>query len=209
MEPTGLNDAYALDGPEDIARLYSRWADSYDHGFAADMEYRLPAEVAAAFLRADPPAGAVLDAGAGTGLLAEALRAMGHDAAIDAIDLSAPMLDRARAKGLYRALHLADLTRPLPAIGPYGGIVSSGTFTHGHVGPGALAGLLALAAPSALVAISVNAGVWDRLGFAAAIAALPITALDRREVAIYGQAAARADPAHAADRALIVTFRKQ
>lgn len=207
MSTPGLTDAYALNGPQDCARLYAGWADSYDSGFAAGMEYRLPAEVATAFHRAGPPGGPVLDAGAGTGLLAAALRNLGHAGDIDALDLSPEMLERARAKGLYRHLALADLTRPLPPLGPYGGIVSSGTFTHGHVGPGALPGLLALAVPGALVALSVNAGVWQRLGFAPALAALPIRDLDLHEVAIYGQAAAEADPAHAADRALIVTFR--
>lgn len=207
MEPASLNHAYALQGPDDCARLYAGWADSYDDTFAASMAYRLPAEVAAAFHRAGPPEGAVLDAGAGTGLLAAALRTLGHAGAIDALDLSAPMLERARTKGLYRELALADLTRPLPPMGPYAGLVSSGTFTHGHVGPEALPHLLALAAPGALVALSVNAGIWERKGFAAALAALPITALDRREVAIYGQSAAMADPAHASDTALIVTFR--
>jgi len=207
MTPPGLTDAYALSGPQDIARLYAGWADSYDTGFAAGMDYRLPAEVASALLRAGPVAGAVLDAGAGTGLLAAALRGLGFAGALDGIDLSDAMLERARAKGLYRALHRADLTQPLPRLGPYGGIVSSGTFTHGHVGPQALPGLLALAAPGALVALSVNAGVWEALRFPAALAALPIRDLDLTEVAIYGQAAALADPAHAADRALIVTFR--
>lgn len=207
MKTPGLTDAYALSGPADIARLYAGWADSYDTGFAAGMAYRLPAEVASAFLRAGPPGGAVLDAGAGTGLLAAALRGLGHQGALDAIDLSEAMLERARAKGLYRALHRADLTQALPPLGPYAGIVSSGTFTHGHVGPAALPGLLALAVPGALVALSVNAGVWETLGFPAALAALPIRDLDLTEVAIYGQAAAQADPTHAADRALIVTFR--
>ena len=207
MKTPGLTDAYALNGPEDIARLYAGWADSYDTGFAAGMAYRLPAEVASAFLRAGPPEGAVLDAGAGTGLLAAALRGLGFAGALDGIDLSEAMLERARAKGLYRALHRVDLTRPLPPLGPYAGIVSSGTFTHGHVGPDALPGLLALAAPGALVALSVNAGVWEALRFPAALDALPIRDLDLTEVAIYGQAAALADPAHAADRALIVTFR--
>ena len=63
--------------------------------------------------------------------------------------------------------------------------------------------------PGAVVALSVNRQVWDRLGFAPAFATLGnrITGLDLREVAIYGQAAKDRDPSHAADTALIVTFR--
>ncbi len=150
----------------------------------------------------------MLDVGAGTGLLAAALRGLGHRGAIDALDLSVQMLARAGEKSLYRALVEADLTAPLPAIGPYAGIVSSGTFTHGHVGPAALAGLLARAAPGAVVAMSVNAGIWATQGWEAVLAALPIHALDLQDVAIYGQSALSLDPSHAADRALIVTFRR-
>lgn len=208
MTPPGLTDAYALNGPEDCRALYAGWAGEYDAGFAASMDYRLPAEVAAAFLRAGPPAGPVLDAGAGTGLLAAALRGLGHGGAIDALDLSTAMLEKARAKALYRALVAADLTRPLPAIGPYAGIVSSGTFTHGHVGPSALGNLLTLGAPGALVALSVNAGIWDAQDWPGALASLPIRALDLGDVAIYGQAASALDPAHAGDRARVVTFRR-
>lgn len=208
MKPTGLTDAYALNGPQDCRALYAGWADEYDAGFAAGMDYRLPAEVAAAFLRAGPPEGPVLDAGAGTGLLAAALRGYGHQGALDALDLSVQMLARAGEKSLYRALIEADLTLPLPPIGPYAGVVSSGTFTHGHVGHGVLAGLLACTAPDAVVALSVNAGIWAAQRWEGALAALPITALDLRDVAIYGEAARLTDPAHAGDRALIVTFRR-
>lgn len=207
MEKPDLSNAYALNGAEDIRRLYAGWADSYDADFAQGMDYRLPAEVAAAFLRHAPPAGPVLDVGAGTGLLTQALRALGHAGPVDALDLSAEMLARAGTKGLYRDLIAGDVTKPLPCTG-YAGIVSSGTFTHGHVGPEAFGPLLDAALPGALFALSVNQGVWDSLGFGPALAALPLTGLDRAEVAIYGQRAARKDPGHAADRALIVTFRK-
>ena len=132
----GLAGAYALDGQDACLRLYADWAQSYDAGFAAAMEYRLPAHVAAAFLAAGPPAGPVLDVGAGTGLCAAALRAQGFAGPIDGVDLSQEMLDVAAAKGVYRALYRADVTRPLNLPEAYAGVVSAGTFTSGHVGPG-------------------------------------------------------------------------
>ena len=208
MPRPDLSNAYALKSADDCQWLYADWADSYDADFAAAMAYRLPAETAASFLRMRPLAGPVLDVGAGTGLLAAALRAMGQQGAIDALDLSAAMLAEAGKKRLYRQLIEADVTRSLPVSG-YAGIVSSGTFTHGHVGPEALAPLIAAALPGAVFALSVNAVVWDDLGFDPALRALgSITDLDQRAVAIYGQAAQTRDPAHAADTALIVTFRK-
>lgn len=207
MRTPGLTDAYALSGPDDIRRLYAGWAETYDTDFAAGMAYRLPAEVAAACLRAGPPVGPVLDAGAGTGLVAQALRGMGHAGAIDGVDLSPEMLERARAKTLYRALVQADLTQPLPLAGPYAAIVSSGTFTRGHVGPQALAHLLAVAAPGAVLAFSVNAAVWEASDFAGVLASLSVQGLDRVRVPIYGAKAHALDPAHASDTALIVTLR--
>ncbi len=201
----GLSHAYAIRSPEDCARVYAGWAASYDAGFAAGMDYRLPAHVAAAFLAAGGR-GPVLDVGAGTGLCAQALRAQGFGGEIDAVDLSAEMLAQAAGKGVYRALHRADITQPLPFAGRYAGLVSSGTFTHGHVGPAAFGPLLAVLEPGALMAVSVNLGIWDGLGFAAAFAALQGRLAVRQvlEVPIYGAAAAALDPGHAADRARIV-----
>lgn len=201
---SGLDDAYALNGPQDCARLYAQWAATYDGGFALGMDYRLPAHVAAAFLL-HGGAGPVLDVGAGTGLLAARLRGMGATFAIDGVDLSPEMLQMAGAKGLYRDLWQADVTRTLPMAGPYGGIVSSGTFTHGHVGPGAIDRLEQVAAPGALFALSINAGVFRSQRFDAALARRGAVTL--LEVEIYGEAAAQADPAHAADRGLIALWR--
>jgi len=227
MSRSDLSTAYTLSSPEDCRRLYADWAATYDRDFAAGMDYLLPAHVARAFLAAGGQ-GPVLDVGAGTGLLGAALRGAGLGGAgvggaepggaaatdpgpagaIDGVDLSAAMLAQAARLGLYRHLREADITRPLDLPGPYAGIVSSGTFTHGHVGPEALPHLLAVAAPGAVFALSVNAGIWDARGFPPALAALPVTDLAATPAPIYGPRAAARDPAHAADRALIVTFRK-
>jgi SAM-dependent methyltransferase len=205
---TDLNRAFALRSADDCRALYDAWAASYDAGFAEGMDYRLPAHVAAAFLAAGGT-GPVLDVGAGTGLLAAALRAQGLDGDIDGIDLSPAMLAAAGAKRLYRALVAADVTRPLTLAGRYRGIVSSGTFTQGHVGPEALPHLVAVAEPGAQVALSINARVFAAQGFDRALERLEGIAGRRLiEVPIYGAAAAARDPAHAADRALIALFRR-
>lgn len=199
---TDLDAAYSLDGPEDCRRLYAAWAATYDSGFAADMDYRLPAHVAAAFL-SHGGTGPVLDVGAGTGLLAEAFRTLSFQGKIDAVDLSQEMLDRAREKRIYTNLFAADVTSPLSLPRRYAGIVSSGTFTHGHVGPEAVERLETVASPGALFAISINAAVFDARGFDRALARRPdVTML---EVPIYGPASS--DSAHRADSALIALWR--
>lgn len=208
MTEPDLHSAFALRSPEEALELYRQWAESYDAGFAREMAYRLPAHVAGAFLAAGG-AGPVLDVGAGTGLLAEELRQMGFEGEIDGIDLSPDMLERATHKGLYRRLVQADVTQELPVKEGYAGIVSSGTFTHGHVGPEALGPMLAVAAPGAQFALSINAGVYAAQGFDVALEGMEgIADLQLIEVEVYGPAAAALDAAHAADRAMIALFRK-
>lgn len=205
-----LKGALALSGPEACLAYYRDWAASYDHGFASDMQYLLPAHVAAAFMGTGAQ-GPVLDVGAGTGLLAEALRGLGFDGPIDAIDFSPEMLAVAAEKRLYAGLHQADITRPLSLPQRYSGVVSSGTFTAGHVGPEALPHLLDVTLPGAQFALSINLRVWTARGFDTALQDLAaqrrITDRHEIEVQVYGAAAVRIDADHAGDRALIVLFR--
>jgi SAM-dependent methyltransferase len=206
----GLKGALSLTGPDACRDYYRAWADTYDNGFAVDMDYRLPAHVAAAFLGSGGE-GPVLDVGAGTGLLAERLREMGFAGAIDAADFSAEMLGVAAGKRLYRSLFQVDITKPLTVPRQYRGIVSSGTFTAGHVGPEALPNLLEVALPGALVALSINRRVWTAAGFDTALDRLAragrITDLHLPEVEVYGAAAAALDADHAGDKALVALFR--
>ena len=207
---TSLTDALALSSPDQTLRLYRDWAATYDSGFATGMQYLLPAHVAAAYVATGAP-GPVLDVGAGTGLLAERLREMGFQGEIDAADYSPEMLARAAEKGLYTHLSHADITRPLALPRRYAGVVSSGTFTAGQVGPQALPHLLDVALPGAQFALSVNLRVWQALGFDTALEGLSaqgrILDLNPVPVQVYGAAAAALDPDHASDRALVVLFR--
>lgn len=207
---SALTGALNLAGPEACLAHYRDWAASYDSGFATEMQYLLPAHVAAAYLGTGA-AGPVLDVGAGTGLLAERLRDMGFAGEIDAVDFSPEMLSRAAEKRLYAGLFRADITQPLDLPRRYAGIVSSGTFTAGHVGPEALPHLLAVALPGAQFALSINRRVWSDAGFDRALDDLAaggqIDGLQLIDVEIYGAAAAGLDPDHAGDRGLIALFR--
>jgi predicted TPR repeat methyltransferase len=141
MREPSLNAAYALETPEDNLRLYREWAARYDSDFAEGHGYVLPLRVAERFTELSG-LGPVLDLGAGTGLCGEALRRLGV-APVDATDLSQEMLDVAGAKGVYRALFTGNMLERLQvADASYDGAVSSGTFTHGHVGPEALPEIL-------------------------------------------------------------------
>lgn len=207
---TDLNAALALTGPDATLALYRDWSATYDGGFATDMQYNLPAHVAAAFMAAQGQ-GPVLDVGAGTGLLAAALREMGFMGQIDALDFSQDMLDVAARKRLYASLFRADVTQTLNLPRQYAGVTSSGTFTAGHVGPIAFGPMLDIALSGALFALSINQRVWTGQGFDTALQTLAasnrISDLQLIDVQVYGTAARAHDPTHADDRAFVALFR--
>ena len=204
---SGLEKAYALDSADAVRDLYRDWAVSYDADFVERLGYiypRLVAEVYAAQAGGgDRP---VLDIGCGSGAVAEA---MAGDLAVDGLDLSPEMLAVAGAKGIYRGLIEGDLLAALPiADASYGGLVSAGTFTHGHVGPQALPELLRVAKPGALFCLGINAQHFAAHGFGDAFdglaAAGEIVGLRYEDRPIYAGEAHD----HAGDRALIAVFRR-
>lgn len=199
-----LKDAYALSSRAGIKRLYADWAQSYDSGFCEAEGYQLHRHIAQTFVTAGGT-GPVLDFGAGTGVVGEALAQFGVEV-IDAADLSADMLAVARDKMVYRDLHCVDvLSDGHGLVGGYNGVVSAGTFTLGHVGPEGVAPLIALAAPGAVFALSINAVHFDQAGFAATFDGLAdrITDFSLTKVRIYDD---RAQASHRDDLAFVARF---
>lgn len=208
-----LDGAYSVETPDDSRRLYAKWADSYDEDFVVASSYVYPENVASLFADSGGSAGgAVLDVGCGTGVVGVALADLGEEI-IDGIDISPEMLDVARTKesvygrAAYRDLLVADLTGPLSFSSDlYNGVISAGTFTHGHLGPEPLLELVRIAAPSAVFAIGVNAEHYESHGFDALLGSLVnekmITAPELVDVAIYEAT----EGPHASDRANVVLF---
>ena len=167
--PIDLDDAYSVSGPEQNRELYARWASSYEETFIAAEGYRYHERVARIFVEKGGK-GPVLDVGCGTGVVGLELSRLGVGP-IDGVDISQEMLGEARQKRVgvdqvYRDLMEGDLTASLAIkSGSYRGIVSAGTFTHGHLGPGALDELIRVAAPAALCVIGVNSAHYTNLGF--------------------------------------------
>ena len=59
----------------------------------------------------------------------------------------------------------ASWTSPLPSSGTYAGAVSTGTFTHGHVGPAALVEVVRILRTGAVAAIGINAAHFSAFDF--------------------------------------------
>jgi len=201
-----LDLAYALETVQDNRELYASWACDYDKDFASAMDYILPNQVAQIFLNMGGT-GPVLDVGAGTGLGGQALAKLGIDP-IDALDLSDEMLEVAAKKKIYRNLFTSDITQRIETSNYlYQGVISSGTFTHGHVGPNAIDNLLSVASKGALFALSINKKHWFEKGFAKKFEALSnrIEKLILHDVEIYGE---NSKGEHSDDLGVVATFCK-
>ncbi len=203
-ETPKLGSAYALEGKEDVKTLYRDWAKTYDADFIERMSYVMPETVAKVFLR-EGGIGPVLDVGCGSGAVGMAL----SGTRIDGLDLSSEMLAAAVEKGIYTRLVEADVLGRLPLdTGGYQGIVSAGTFTHGHVGPEALDELIRVAAPGAIFCLGINAEYFSAHGFETKFASLYdavlITAPVFEDHPIYNAEHERAE-----DLAKVAVFRRQ
>lgn len=197
MTNTGIDrfskeSAYALEDSRDHRRFYDGWAESYDSGFAEVEGYHYPRLISELFLdhagEVDSP---VIDLGCGTGLAG--LHFAGTDFVLDGFDISPGMLDVARSKDVYRKLRVVDLNDSNEDMnGQYGGLISCGTFTLGHLGPEALERSLSLGRGGALCVIGINARHFQEAGFFACMERLAreevITSPEIQELPIYQDA---------------------
>ncbi len=182
-----LQKAYNLSSPEDNVDFYRGWAEDYDIDFAGVMDYILPYQVATQFIKLNGK-GPVLDVGAGTGLLGIEISKL-NKIEMHATDISEEMLSVAEKKDIYSKSIVGDLTKGLPILdNTYNGIVSSGTFTHGHIGPEALFEITRILSKGGLAVLSVNSKHWHSLGFDNVLEILKETGLvaNVTEVRIYG-----------------------
>ena len=200
-----LQNAYDLKSPDDNVELYSAWAETYDNDFIEDMQYKLHFSVAEEFVL-NGGKGLILDVGAGTGALAQALLQKGKFS-IEATDISEEMLKVAESKKIYKRSFLSDLTKEIPMKNDiYDGVVSSGTFTHGHVGPSAIVELVRVTKLGGLVTISVNEKHWIALKFENEVEKLNkyIRNYTLKKISIYGE---QSTHDHKDDKAIILTIK--
>ena len=174
---------YALKDADEAREVYDAWAADYDHDTVDDMGYVAPALAAEVLAERVPDGATVLDAGCGTGLVGAEL-AQRREVSLDGVDLSPGMLERARARDVYRSLETADLTRSLPiADDAYDAVICVGTLTGGHVGPGVLVEFARITAPGGLIVATVHSDVWESGGYRAEIERLVSTGAVAAEVA--------------------------
>jgi len=162
-----VDDAYHIEDDDEMVEFYRKWAVEYDSEMAK-TGYTSPASIAAILIEQLPDTAAeILDLGCGTGLTCRLLAEHGYNI-LDGVDLSVEMLRVARERGIYRDLLAGDLNKPLQReSASYDGVISSGTFTHGHVGPEPLDEVFRVLRPGGILACTVHMDLWEAKGFEA------------------------------------------
>lgn len=111
-----------------VEQLFDSYAAEFDEHLVDKLGYRTP-QLLAALLPPGRHFAAAMDLGCGTGLMAPLLRPL--CGAIDGVDLSSQMLDKARAAGLYRHLWHADVAEQLrAATEPYDLVLAADVFVY-------------------------------------------------------------------------------
>ncbi len=165
-----VSGSYSLRNAQEAEAFYQVWADDYEDHMVGELGYCSPRLVAERLIRRlSDTAAEVLDIGCGTGLTSDLLSEHGFRN-IDGIDLTVSMLEKARTRGIYRNLIQADLNEPIELPDQsYDAMVSSGTFTCGHVGPEPFDELVRLLRPGGLWSFSIHMDIWEPAGFRATL----------------------------------------
>ena len=142
-----------------VRALFDQFAPRFDAELEGRLNYRAPALLAEALAAVLPPQASlsVLDLGCGTGLSGVALAPFARR--LEGVDLSPRMLDAARARGTYAALHLADLLDFLPTRRAGYDIIAAADVLNylGDLAP-ALAAMRAALRPNGVAAFSLEVG---------------------------------------------------
>ncbi|MCK0148637.1 methyltransferase domain-containing protein [Marivita sp. S6314] len=171
MSGSFLDKVYDVKGAEATRALYDDWSDSYE-AEVAESGYATPGRAAQALAAVMPDKSApVLDFGCGTGLFGQALRRAGFTQ-IDGVDLSAEMLEHARAKDVYTTLAQIAADAPVHNGGDYAAIAAVGVIGAGAAPLSVLDTLFDALAPNALICFSFNDHTLEDPAFEARVQAL-------------------------------------
>ena len=168
-----LKGAYSLSSPDDNRKYYEGFAPFYDSVFVKDLGYTYPSVVANLLVEKVKIDGPICDIGCGTGLVASEIKKKAPNAVIDGVDISKEMIQISREKNIYRSLLELNLEDTLDhLLKNYSAVVSAGTFTHGHLGPDALNGLISHFKSGTKFVIGINFDHYHSKGFEKKLKAL-------------------------------------
>ena len=107
----------------------------------------------------------VLDAGCGTGYVAETLIDLNYKNLVG-IDYSKDMLEIARSKKIYKKLICQSLSKKTSMkSAQFDLVICTGVLTSGHVGPSAIRELLRVTKPKGYLILSISETIFSKLKF--------------------------------------------
>ena len=139
-----------------VEALFDQYAPKFDHALVETLGYRVPELLFDAIIASAPVKrfGLALDLGCGTGLMGERLRPICER--LEGFDISAEMLKKARAKGIYDRLEKADL-QTFSYTGPRADlVVAADVFMYVGALDAIFARVADMLAPGGLFAFSVE-----------------------------------------------------
>ena len=158
-----LSWIYETEDSQALQNRYDAW--SYQYDAQLDQPYRIsPIRSAQVLAKVLPnQAASILDAGAGTGMVGEALAELGYTN-LTAVDLSEEMLAVARKKEVYHTLYRDNLEASLDYFTPasFEAVISVGVFTFGHARPEALHNLDTLLKSGGYFVLTVRVDYHDQ-----------------------------------------------
>lgn len=167
-----FDHVYEAETPEAVAKVYDRFADSYDDA-VTEGGYATPARLAALLARHLPAAknDVLLDFGCGTGLSGAALAEAGF-AHIHGCDPSAAMLEEAKKRDVYERLWSYDLASPPDPdqlAAEYPVIAAVGVVSVGAAPADVLLDLVAATRPGGHLIFSYNSHTLDDAAYMAVL----------------------------------------
>ncbi|NEN95811.1 MAG: class I SAM-dependent methyltransferase [Moorea sp. SIO3I7] len=172
---------------EELKSKYDSWANTYDADIKEDWSF-MPANIAQTLSKLLPKKDAtILDAGAGTGLVGEALYQKGYTNLI-AADLSEKMLAIAKERQVYKALHQCNLedSQIFSNSVTFDAIIAAGVFAYAHAGVEVLNNLFGLLKEEGIFLLTIREDY--RREMQTALEQLPWTLVSEEGFPIYEEA---------------------
>lgn len=163
---TWLERVYQAEGErKTLDALYDEWASDYDQQLWASGNPYIAIATGLVGRHLQDYNARILDAGCGTGNMAQVLHQMGYRN-IDGLDPAAGMLAIAGKKEVYQQLHQLYLGSgiDLPDAS-YDAVVAAGVLTHGHAPPESLDGILKLTRIGGVIIFSLSLIAFEEYGF--------------------------------------------
>ena len=172
---------------EELKNKYDSWANTYDADVGKDWSF-MPVAIARTVSKLlNHKNAAILDAGAGTGLVGEALAQQGYTN-LTAVDLSSEMLNIAKEKQVYKALHQCNLedNSMFSNSTNFDVVIAAGVFAYAHAGVGILNNLFSLLKEEGIFLLTIREDYRHQMQ--TGLDQLPWTLVSEENFPIYDEA---------------------